>query len=132
MKKKLGLLAVLVVMLTMTFAITSCSDDGGVEGTWEAIVKDQGQVTKAVLSILYAEDAVFSELVFDGGVVTVTEIEKDGSRGTSEKGTYTQDGNTVKIIIGGDGATGTIDGSKLSIKNDSDSSSTEPTIYTRA
>ena len=115
MKKKLGLLAIFLVLLTLTFAVSSCGDDDKdkVEGKWAAKLKDQpGWADMAALGL--NGDTVVMEMEFKGGTVTMTQIEPKTGAKTTTTAKYTQSGSTVTIKSNdGETSTATISGNKL-------------------
>jgi len=127
MKKKLGLLAIILVLLTLAFSVNSCDDGGGsssIEGKWQAKLKDTPDYAdaKAGFDLLgISGDVVIAEIVFSNGVFTMTSYSpKTGTVTDTETGTYTvsQDGKTVTMTSGGGSQTGTLSGNKFTITDD--------------
>jgi hypothetical protein len=125
MKKKSVLVAILIVLLTLTFAIIGCGDDSGssgVEGTWKAKLQDQPNwdSMKSMYEMMGIQgDTVMATMEFKGGKVTVTNIDPKTNEEETSEGTYTQSGNTVTMTSkDGEKGTATVSGNKLTIKSE--------------
>jgi len=118
MKKKLGLLAIFLVLLTLTFAVSSCGDEdkAGVEGKWTAKLQDQpgwAEMKGMAEAMGIKGDTVVMEAEFKGGKVTMTQIDPITGAKETATGTYTQSGSTVTITIDGETSTATVNGNTL-------------------
>jgi hypothetical protein len=127
--KKLGFLVVLVVLLSLTFAVTGCKDDVSLEGTWEAKAKDQpgyDQLKELYDAMGIKGDTVLSTLEFNGGVVVAKEYSKDGKTVTNTAtGSYVEDGDNVTMTFGSETLKAVHDGSTLTVTE----SDGDKTIY---
>jgi len=123
MKKKIGLLAIFLVLLTVAFSVSSCGDKsgssgGGVEGTWKAKLKDTSDWAEnhSLYEIFgLTGNELLATAFFSGGAVILTEIDpKTGEVESTKTGTYVQAGNIVTITFpGGESGVATISGNTL-------------------